>query len=660
MDGSMQLGPASKGVAAQDGLENLRLGEFFKLRTHHRTIIVEKRQSGAIVSVPDKDVDADTPALFAYVPNQKRNACFLISRHGTELVVKPNVRARGVLPLGLGRGTDDVVSLYDPCSGVWLCGTPPHNGVGDLVVARHRIDAFERFTLVTTGELFLPKEIADTAQRLDRILSINFDVTLLDQVAASDGPLIEACFRLLAPHLQRSFAEALANSPKLARRVADMFPNDPLGRFGIAELSEWITARNGTPSAGPVPRHTRFHLPWRRSRSIALAETPPAPNGPRNLDTAFDSLASIGFDGSYVSLPHAVTVLARQAVRPSKRLCIVATARNEGVYLLEWIAYHRAIGVEQFFLYTNDTDDGSDDLLAALSAAGEISWNKSSLGPKGNAQQKAYGHAFASNADLLDYQWTLTIDLDEYLAYNPGLFGSALDLLDWFDTKNAEAVALNWVVKGSSGQARWRDTFIADRFPSAPQGPGRHIKTLCHSNAFVHSTPHFPRRYRDKPFVFCAADGHQHLPAGSSGGLAHSANPNADFAWINHYFFKSAEEYLWKWSRNRGDHTLISGPSTSALTADFVKSFMQQFGSTDRQSADLRECAPGLDNELRRLRELPGVADVQTRIVKQFRARMEIIIPMFAQADGIRMAGEVGQEFMSLLSNTLLETQEPV
>ena len=98
-----------------------------------------------------------------------------------------------MLPLGLGRGTDNVVSLYDPCSGMWVCGTPPHNGtagVGSLVVARHRVDAFERFTLVAIGELFLPKEIADTAQRLDRILSINFDVTLPDQVGASDGPLV--------------------------------------------------------------------------------------------------------------------------------------------------------------------------------------------------------------------------------------------------------------------------------------------------------------------------------------------------------------------------------------------------------------------------------------------------------------------------------------
>ena len=431
-----------------------------------------------------------------------------------------------------------------------------------------------------------------------------------------------------------------------------MFPNDLLSRFGIAELSEWVAARNGAPSADPAPQHMRFRLSWKRPKPIALAETPlPAPSGPRNLDTSFDSLASVGFDGSYVSLPHAVTVLAREAVKPSKRLSVVATARNEGVYLLEWIAYHRAIGVEQFFLSTTDTDDGSDDLLAALSAAGEVSWSRSSLGPGGNAQQKACGHAFALNTDLLDYRWTLVIDLDEYLAYNPTLFRSASDLLDWLDTKDAEAVALNWVVKGSSGQARWQDAFIGDRFPCASSGPGRHIKTLCHSNAFVHSTPHLPRRYRNKPFGFCAADGRQHVPAGSSGGLAHSANPNADFAWINYYFFKSAEEYLWKWSRNRGDHTLVSGPSTSALTADFVKSFMQQFESTDRQSADLRECAPGLYNELRRLRELPGVADAQTRIVKRFRERMEIIVPMFAQADGIQAAGEVGQAFMALLSD---------
>ncbi len=34
--------------------------------------------------------------------------------------------------------------------------------------------------------------------------------------------------------------------------------------------------------------------------------------------------------------------------------------KNEGPYIVEWIAYHRAIGVDNFLIYTNGCEDGTD------------------------------------------------------------------------------------------------------------------------------------------------------------------------------------------------------------------------------------------------------------------------------------------------------------
>ena len=52
----------------------------------------------------------------------------------------------------------------------------------------------------------------------------------------------------------------------------------------------------------------------------------------------------------------------------------MTAVRNEGLYLVEWLAYHRQLGVDAFFIYANDNDDGSDALLAALSRAGVVNW----------------------------------------------------------------------------------------------------------------------------------------------------------------------------------------------------------------------------------------------------------------------------------------------
>ena len=51
------------------------------------------------------------------------------------------------------------------------------------------------------------------------------------------------------------------------------------------------------------------------------------------------------------------------------KITLVTTMRNEGPYLLEWIAHHRAAGVSDFLIYTNDCDDGTDALLDVLAAA---------------------------------------------------------------------------------------------------------------------------------------------------------------------------------------------------------------------------------------------------------------------------------------------------
>ena len=46
--------------------------------------------------------------------------------------------------------------------------------------------------------------------------------------------------------------------------------------------------------------------------------------------------------------------------------------KNEGPFILEWIAYHLAIGVDDFLIYTNDCTDGTDEFLDILQDRGLV------------------------------------------------------------------------------------------------------------------------------------------------------------------------------------------------------------------------------------------------------------------------------------------------
>jgi hypothetical protein len=634
------------------------MGEFHKLRTFHGSLVAEDRTSGEVASFAETDIGPDNPALIAYVSDVRPTSCFLIAEEPTILRVVPTLEGVSILPLGLARNGTSIVSLYDPDTGLWVCATPLAGNTqpprGRLASARRRINDYERLTLVPLLPIFVPSATVEIAARLEAMLSRPVDLDLIQTARPEDAAILQAVARNAPLWQLEALAETLLKSPEGCRALERLFPKDIMGRHGLPVLAEWVARRAATAS----PRARLAEPATRRMLTRLFAgATPPPPESAKVpgsiseqvLGPELDDLSSPKASLNCTFLPYTLTALARRAVTPRQDLCIIATARNEGLYILEWIAYHRAIGVQAMFLYTNDNDDGSDALLSALARGGALYWARNQVAVGGNAQSKAYGHALGLRPEVLDYRWALIIDLDEYLVLNPSLFHSAIDFLRWHEGSSYDAIALNWVFHGSGGQARWREDFIAKRFPHPAGGANNHIKTLCQPRRFIHSTPHFPLTLRDLPFQLHAASGEPYLQHKDSHNLALSANPNADFAWINHYFFKSSEEFLWKWSRNRGDHAMLRHPTNTVLTSHFVRAFMQQFSGKSAARAHPDQSTPNFVDELAQLMALPGVVDAWADVKRIYAERVKSIVPMFVEAPGIIEAGDAGREFLATL-----------
>ena len=47
------------------------------------------------------------------------------------------------------------------------------------------------------------------------------------------------------------------------------------------------------------------------------------------------------------------------------RLSACAIMKNEQKNVLEWVAYHHAIGVDHFYIYDNDANSGMDRFLTS-------------------------------------------------------------------------------------------------------------------------------------------------------------------------------------------------------------------------------------------------------------------------------------------------------
>lgn len=500
---------------------------------------------------------------------------------------------------------------------------------GEVLIESTLIREWEKFRLrPVEGQLAPLTEAAALAIEplLRQTISPASIVAWLERASGSAASaVVNAAWPLLTLHELDGLAKQLFNNPVLLARLFALFPDDVWATSGLPALGGWIAMRG---LGAPPPRK-------------------------RQLGPALDFLAEAGYYGSFASFPHACNAYARAAVEPSQNVCIVATARNEGIYLLDWLAYHRAIGIDAFFVYSNDNIDGCDALLSVLAEAGVISWIDNKVGDAGYPRPKAYAHAFGLLPDVLDYRWALVIDLDEFLVLNPDVFGSVGDFLHVHEMRQTDAIALNWVMVGPGREGVWRDEPVTRRFRRLFPASDHHIKTMCRPRRFIHSRPHFPVTDHRRAFVWRHSSGDLHVyperPGDADHAPAFSWQPNTDYAAVYHYFYKSAEEFLWKFARNRADLPYSPALTNGTLEAHFVRRFMQQ-RETDHFVIDdrIERCAPTFDAELAKLMALPGVRAANEHVQQNFRNLIEQVKPAFRTSPAILEAGEVGARFLQV------------
>src|ERR1043165_6925717 len=91
-------------------------------------------------------------------------------------------------------------------------------------------------------------------------------------------------------------------------------------------------------------------------------------------------------------------------------LGVAAIYRWEAENLREWVAFHRVVGVERFFLYDNASEDEHLEALAPFIDDGSVTVHPWPVFP---GQGSAYDHALACHGH--ETRWIAFLDVDEFL-----------------------------------------------------------------------------------------------------------------------------------------------------------------------------------------------------------------------------------------------------
>ncbi len=184
---------------------------------------------------------------------------------------------------------------------------------------------------------------------------------------------------------------------------------------------------------------------------------------------------------------------------------VAACMRNEGPFLIEWAAFHRAIGFDHVIICTNDCTDGSDTLLDRLDASGHVTHLRNQTDRRRAPQDTGMAVVLAHLAQT-PITWLAHIDSDEFLNIGLGQ-GRVADILE--RAGGTDVIALPWLACGDSGH-KARTLPILPNFTRSIGTPDINetkFKSMFRLGLFGHAGDHMPKFPRtDTPLVL-AADG---------------------------------------------------------------------------------------------------------------------------------------------------------
>lgn len=286
------------------------------------------------------------------------------------------------------------------------------------------------------------------------------------------------------------------------------------------------------------------------------------------------------------------------------RRAIVTTMKNEGPFMLEWVAYNRAIGFTDFLIYTNHCDDGTDRIAMRLEELGVAKHVDNKFKQGASPQRVALRRALKQEI-YRNCEWVICADCDEFLNVRAG-DGTLDDLFE--AVGEADAISLCWKLFGCGDQVTYEDRLITEQFVwGAPEDfrdkyRALGLKTMFRPSGDIRKFGVHRPKFEGRPEGFIWKDaGGQNMPEKyfDAGWSAHGSFSH-EHARLHHYAVRSVDSFLVKRDRGRTNH--IDRDQGVAYWADMnlnIEKDVSLLRSVERTRAELDQLMA--DPEIARL-----------------------------------------------------------
>jgi hypothetical protein len=447
------------------------------------------------------------------------------------------------------------------------------------------------------------------------------DGTLFERAAASPSGVVALTGERIYPWGLKKDARA-----GFGDHICSRFDADPgnlrwcvdLARSG--EDTVWRLIRVVAPKTPPDPSPLRYV----RCMALRHPREKPARIVPKTSlveDDQLVSLMSTWFEADPRRAPE--EVLAPAAISRGDRTGIVTCMKNEGPFILEWIAYHRAIGVEEFLVYTNDCTDGTDRMLELLQSKGIVQHRDNPYRDMNMKPQHGALHAASDEPMVQAWDWVICTDVDEFINIHVGE-GKLKDL--YAATGDANMISMTWRLFGNADVEEFRDGFITEQyFRCAPQFARKPhqawgFKTAARNTGiFKKLGVHRPKGLRPQLVdeIRWVNGSGQPMPRKDYRNAWRSTTDTYgyDLVTLNHYALRSAESFLVKRDRGRVNH----------VDRDQGLTYWFRMNHNAEEDRSITRMIPAAREEFARLMADPEIEALHHACVAEHRAKIEAL-----------------------------------